>query len=156
MTDNDRAGSELPFLLLGAFRSLIDQMHGRLEAEGHPEARPVHGFALQAIGPDGTTASELGRRLGVSKQAAAKTVTTLERAGYVSRESDPADGRAVRLCRTPRGEELLALSAAFLNSYHEQLESRLGRTRVAELEADLQAIASQSADPLGGVPGWMA
>ncbi|MFR9806743.1 hypothetical protein ACL02T_31290 [Pseudonocardia sp. RS010] len=34
------------------------------------EARPMHGFALQAVG-SGTTAAELGRRLGVTTQAAA-------------------------------------------------------------------------------------
>ncbi|WP_425569417.1 MarR family transcriptional regulator [Nonomuraea salmonea] len=44
---------------------------------------------MQAIGPDGTTAVELGRALGVSKQAAGKTIDTLESAGYVERTADP-------------------------------------------------------------------
>src|ERR1700734_3019093 len=106
----ERAGFELPLLLVGAFRSVIDELHGMLAENGHDEARPLHGFALQAIGPDGSTASELGRRLGVSKQAAAKTVASLERVGYVHREPDPGDARAVRLPRTAPGEEKLARS----------------------------------------------
>src|SRR5580658_491145 len=69
----ERSGFELPLLLVGAFRSLIDELHAELARQGHDLARPVHGFALQAIGPEGVTVSELGRRLGVSKQAAAKT-----------------------------------------------------------------------------------
>jgi DNA-binding MarR family transcriptional regulator len=85
------------FLLVGAFRSLIDELHRTLAENGHDKARPLHGFALQAIGPDGSTTSQLGRRLGVSKQAAAKTVASLERAGYIRREPDSADARAVRL-----------------------------------------------------------
>lgn len=106
MSSGERAGFELPLLLLGAFRSVIDELHGVLAESGHGEARPLHGFALQAIGPDGSTASELGRRLGVSKQAAAKTVASLERVGYVGREPDPGTValsvcgvlRAVRRC----------------------------------------------------------
>ena len=98
-----------------------------LARRGRPDARPLHGFALQAVGPGGTTTSELGRRLGVSKQAAAKTVAGLERLGYVARGADVRDSRAQRVVRTPRGEELLALSA-----------ETFGRLRA-----------------LGDLPGWM-
>jgi DNA-binding MarR family transcriptional regulator len=156
MSSSERAGFELPLLLLGAFRSLIDELHGALAAGGHGEARPLHGFALQAIGPEGTTASELGRRLGVSKQAAAKTVASLERVGYVCREPDPGDRRAVRLLRTPRGEEMLSLSASFFESHHGRLAQALGRRRLAELEDDLQQMSGPPWDSLRGLPGWMA
>ena len=63
-------GFELPLLLLAAFRRLIDQLHAELAAHGHPDVRPVHGFAMQAIGLPGATSTEIGQRLGVSKQAA--------------------------------------------------------------------------------------
>ena len=156
LSSNERAGFELPLLLLGAFRSLIDELHDTLAESDHTEARPLHGFALQAIGPDGTTASELGRRLGVSKQAAAKTVATLERVGYVSREPDLQDGRAVRLQRTRRGEETLSLSTAFFESHHGGLAQDLGLRRFAELEDDLEQVAGPLGASLAGLPGWMA
>ena len=155
MPSRQRAGFELPLLLIGAFRSVIDELHRALADGGHPEARPIHGFALQAIGSSGATTSKLGRQLGVSKQAAAKTVASLERAGYVCREPDPTDGRAVRVLRTARGEEMLALSAAFFERYHVRMAQGLGPRRLAELEDDLQ----QMAEPIGdfrGFPGWMA
>src|SRR4051794_33509669 len=75
-------GWQLPLLLFSGFRALIDDLHAELARQGHPDARPAHGFALQAIGPDGVTASDLGRRLGISKQAAGKTVDHLVRLGY--------------------------------------------------------------------------
>ena len=81
-----RPGFELPLLLAGAFRELIDNLHAELGKHGHGQARPLHGFALQAIGPDGATVSELGRRLGVTKQAAAKTAASLEQIGYIARQ----------------------------------------------------------------------
>jgi DNA-binding MarR family transcriptional regulator len=155
MSSGERAGFELPLLLLGAFRSLIDELHRTLSEGGHGEARPLHGFALQAIGPGGSTTSEVGRQLGVSKQAAAKTVASLERVGYVLREPDPEDGRAVRLLRTARGEEMLALSAAFFESYRARLGDALGPDRLAELEDDLEQMAAPIGDHLRGFPGWL-
>lgn len=156
MASGERAGFELPLLLIGAFRSLIDELHRWLAEGGHPEARPLHGFVLQAIGPHGRTTSELGRQLGVSKQAAAKTVTSLEQAGYVRREPDAKDGRAVRVLRTARGEEMLALSAVFFEKYRARLADVLGSHRLAELEDDLEQMAASSGDRWRGFPGWLA
>jgi DNA-binding MarR family transcriptional regulator len=156
VTSRDRAGFELPLLLLGAFRSVIDELHRVLAEGGHPEARPLHGFALQAVGPYGTTISELGRQLGVTKQAAGKTVTSLERAGYVRREPDPDDGRATRLVRTARGEEMLRLSAMFFETYRARLASKVGPRRLADAEDTLEEIGAPTGDYLRGFPGWLA
>lgn len=156
MASGERAGFELPLLLVGAFRSLIDELHRALAEGGHRDARPIHGFALQAIGPHGCTTSELGRQLGVSKQAAAKTVTSLEQAGYVRREPDPEDGRAVRVLRTARGAEMLTLSAVFFDAYRARLTTALGPRRLAELEDDLEQMAAPSEDRLHSFPGWLA
>lgn len=155
MSAMKRAGFELPLLLVGAFRSLIDELHRTLADNGHGDARPLHGFALQAIGYDGTTVSELGRRLAVTKQAAAKTAASLERIGYVSREPDPVDARAVRLRRTARGEEMLTLSASFFDAYHSRLARELGARRLAELEDGLQRMSPIGTDSISGFPGWM-
>jgi DNA-binding MarR family transcriptional regulator len=151
----DRPGFELPLLLARAFRSLIDALHLELAELGHPEARPIHGFALQAVGPEGTTVAELGRRLGVSKQAAAKTAASLERLGYVVREDHPTDARAVRLRRSPRGERLLSLSAEIFARLHTSWVDELGVERIAALEDDLERIAASSRAKLGDLPGWL-
>src|SRR6201992_3955477 len=90
---DETPGFELPLLLLAGFRTLIDQLHRELAARGHPDMRPAHGFAMQAIGLAGTTSTDLGRRLGVSKQAAGKTVARLAERGYAERWADPVGGR---------------------------------------------------------------
>ena len=72
----DEPGWVLPLLLFGGFRTLIDRLHVELARQGHPDVRPAYGFAMQAIGRDGATASGLGRRLGVSKQAAGAVTGT--------------------------------------------------------------------------------
>src|SRR5580692_13113220 len=99
----DAPGFELPLLLLHGFRVLIDELHAELARQGHPDMRPMHGFVFQAIGPYGTTAAELGRRLGVSKQAAGKTIDSLEKLGYVIRVPDSVDQRQKTVVLTERG-----------------------------------------------------
>src|SRR4051794_4157947 len=107
----DPPGFELPLRLLLGFRVLIDGLHAELARQGHPDVRPAHGFVLQAVGRHGTTAVELGRRLGVTKQAAAKHVEALERLGYLRRAADAADARRKLIRLTDRGVDCLARSA---------------------------------------------
>lgn len=146
---------ELPLLLAGAFRAIIDDLHARLADAGHGQARPLHGFALQAIGPDGVTLSELGRRLGVSKQAAAKTVAGLEDAGYAERVPHPRDQRAVLIRRSAAGTEMLTLSAHFFGEIRADLARQLGSARLAELEAALVTLDRERRPRLGDLPGWL-
>src|SRR4051812_21579019 len=89
----DPSGFELPLLLFAGFRSLIDQLHAELGRRGHPDVRPAYGFAMRAMGVRGAWASEMGRRLGVSKQAGGKTGAGLEGRGYVERVDDPHGAR---------------------------------------------------------------
>jgi DNA-binding MarR family transcriptional regulator len=153
---HERSAFELPLLLAGAFRAIVDDLHAELAECGHPAARPLHGFALQAVGVDGATVSELGRRLGVSKQAAAKTAAGLERLGYLAREPHPTDARATRLRRTSRGEELLELSAAIFERLRAGWIAELGVERVRALEDDLaHMLGDEVGARLGDLPGWL-
>lgn len=142
--------------MAGAFRVLIDELHAELADRGHPHVRPLHGFALQAIGPDGTTVTELGRRLGVTKQAATKTAERLEALGYVERRRSTDDGRLVVVHRTVRGNEMLLASADIFEQLRARLRDQLGADRVAALEDDLAAIvADVGGVKLGDLPGWL-
>ena len=96
-----RSGADLALLLLGGFRCLVDAAHTELAGRGHADVRPVHDFAIRAIAAGADNASELGRRMAVSKQAAAKTIAVLQERGYIARDVDPADARRKRLQVTP-------------------------------------------------------
>lgn len=134
---------------------MIDALHSELAQLGHPDARPLHGFALQALGPDGATVSELGRRLGVSKQAAAKTADGLERLGYLRRVPHPTDARAVRLRRTEGGDEMLALNAEILERLRAGWVAHIGAERLEQLQDDLERIGGVGTAKLGDLPGWL-
>ncbi|MFD6879075.1 MULTISPECIES: MarR family winged helix-turn-helix transcriptional regulator [unclassified Streptomyces] len=137
---HDTPGFELPLLLLGGFRTLIDRLHARLAEEGHPGLRPAYGFALQAIGGRGATASDIGRRLGVSKQAAGKTVDRLVALGYAERTDDPGDARRKLVRLTPHGLAALGRSAAVFDELRAEWAGALGAERVRDIEAALRTV----------------
>jgi DNA-binding MarR family transcriptional regulator len=135
----------LPLLLFGGFRTLIDRLHAELARQGHPDVRPAYGFAMQAIGRDGATASELGRRLGVSKQAAGKTVDRLVELGYAERSADAADARRKLVRLTPRGYDALARSAAVFELLRAEWAERLGADGVRSMESALRTVVPPTA-----------
>jgi DNA-binding MarR family transcriptional regulator len=153
MASSDTAGFELPLLLFAGFRSVIDELHAELAVRGHPDMRPAHGFAMQAIGLGGATATEVGKRLGISKQAAGKTVDRLEELGYVQRIDDDADRRRKTVRLTPRGISALTLSALIFEDIRARWGDTLGSARLAELERDLRTMAPGETFRLD-VPGW--
>lgn len=151
---DDTAGYELPLLLLGGFRSLIDELHAELARQGHPGVRPGYGFAMQAIGSRGASTSEIGRRLGVSKQAAGKTVERLAELGYVRRTQDHADRRRQMVQLTDHGWDALQRSAAVFEHLRTEWAQVIGSTRLRELEADLRRLVPDQAIRLD-VAGWL-
>ncbi|WP_353952443.1 MarR family winged helix-turn-helix transcriptional regulator [Knoellia sp. S7-12] len=148
------AGHELPLLLLGGFRHLIDEMHRRLAEDGHPGLRPAIGFAVQAISRGATTATALGQATGVSKQAASKTVDQLVALGYVFAEADSADARRKTLQLTAHGLDLVQRSGAVLEDLRQEWVDEVGATQVDRLEATLRRLVGPGAiSP--DVSGWL-
>ncbi|GAA0545198.1 MarR family winged helix-turn-helix transcriptional regulator [Paractinoplanes ferrugineus] len=153
MASADPPGWELPLLLFAGFRTLIDQLHAELATRGHPDVRPVYGFTMQAIGFDGASTSEIGRRLGVSKQAAGKTVDRLAALGYVERVDDPRDARSKLVRLTPRGLDSLRQAAEIFDRLRAAWVAQLGADQVRSLESSLRAMVPGAGYPVD-VPGW--
>ncbi|MFJ6088437.1 MarR family winged helix-turn-helix transcriptional regulator [Streptomyces sp. NPDC092369] len=135
-------GAELALLLLGGFQSMVDDVHGELAHRGHPGVRASHEFALRAIDEGADTASELGRRLSVSKQGAARTIAALEKLGYVEREPDPSDGRLKRLRVTDRGHDMMTLGASLFDDVRERWAAHMGPEQLESLEAHLARLVA--------------
>ncbi len=81
---------------------------GALARSALPASARLRAAAIRSTGTD---AAELGRRLGVSKQAAGKAVDRLVALGYGERTRDPADSRRRLLRLTERSHDCLARSA---------------------------------------------
>ena len=151
--DQAVAGWQLALLLLGGFRTLVDQMHDVLAGSGHPRARPAHGFALQAIGA-GVGITELAGRLGVSKQAAAKTVDKLVGDGYVTRTPDPADARRSQVVLTGHGRDLLSASSAAFDRVIDDWRMLIGSAAVDDLARALRTVGAATPGARSDLGSW--
>ncbi|WP_066585197.1 MarR family winged helix-turn-helix transcriptional regulator [Cellulomonas timonensis] len=150
-----RSGPDLALLLLGAYRRLVDDAVVELVARGYADVRPVHDFAMRAILSGADSASELGRRMSVSKQAAAKTIATLLERGYISREADPHDARRKRIEVTPLGLEVMRQGEAIFDELRRGWEDRIGSSGLAELERQLTELVGDARIQVDA-PGWVA
>jgi DNA-binding MarR family transcriptional regulator len=148
-----RSGADLALLLLGGFRTLADRATAELAARGYADVRPAHDFALRAILAGADSASELGRRLAVTKQAAAKTLAGLEEGAYVRREPDPEDRRRLRLRVTERGMTMLRTGEAIFDDLREQWEAEVGVDTLAAAEHALRRLVGDRALRIDS-PSW--
>jgi DNA-binding MarR family transcriptional regulator len=135
-----RSGADLALLLLGGFRALVDAATAELARRGHEDVRPVHDFAIRAIAAGAGTASELGRRLSITKQSAAKTIAVLQERGYVARDTDPLDARRKRLQVTARGLDMLRQGEAIFDELREQWAQQIGAAELENFETQLAAM----------------
>jgi DNA-binding MarR family transcriptional regulator len=150
-----RSGPELALLLMGSYRKLVDAAVRELAVRGYDDVRPMHDFAMRAIASGADNASELGRRLSVSKQAAAKTVALLVDRGYIERGADPRDARRKRLEVTTLGWKVMREGEKIFDELRDRLEQQLGAEQLAELEAQLTAFVGDSPVRVEA-PGWIA
>jgi DNA-binding MarR family transcriptional regulator len=140
-------GAELATLLLGGFTAMVDEVVAELDRRGHPGVTANHEFALQAIDAGALNAAELGRALGVSRQAAAKSIVALEELGYLERQSDPSDGRQKQLIVTDRGYEMVRIGAAVFDQIRARWSKRLGRAQLDLLESGLRSLVAAEHEP---------
>jgi len=150
-----RSGADLALLLLGGFRTLVDAAIAELAERGHEDVRPVHDFAMRAIAAGADSASELGRRLSITKQSAAKTIAVLQERGYVTRDTDPRDGRRKRLQVTALGFDVMRQGEAVFDELRDQWAQQIGAAELDRIEDHLTALAG--AQPVRfDTPGWIA
>lgn len=147
-------GPALARLLIGGFREMVDLATSELTKRGHPDVRANHEFAMRAIEAGAGSAAELAGRLGTTKQAAAKTIATLEARGYVAREVDPADARRKSLLLTPHGHDMLAQGQAILDDVRRIWAERIGEERFAETENVLRELFGGPAEVLDAA-AWL-
>lgn len=144
-------GTQLAQLLLGGFDAMVADVSAELARQGHPGVSASLEFALQAIDDGTSSAAELARRLGVSRQAAAKTITALQELGYVAREADPVDARRLQLRVTERGYLMVAVGRQAFDALYDGWAAQLQPGQLELVEDALRKLrpGSYSAAGLG-------
>lgn len=133
----------VPALLQMVAAAAGPRLREAFTAAGLDGIRPAQSVALVPLLAGGLHASDLADRLGVSRQAVAQAVSTLERHGYVVRSPDLVDARARIIELTPRGREALRVLRSSAADLEHQWRQTLGQRRLDQLRQTLQLLLSQ-------------
>lgn len=121
-------------------RILVQRLARRIRANrADAQLSDAHLSALFALDKHGQLSpGELARHERVTPPSINRTINAIERAGWVTRADDPADGRRVVVSLTDAGRELLATTRA--------LRSRWFSAHLDALSDDERARLAAAAD----------
>ena len=121
---------DLGLAALFAGQAIAEAVRRRLDARGFAGLRFSHGFLVQRLVEDEQPIAALAAALEVTQQAVSKTVSELERLGYVRRRPDPRDARVRLVSLTDRGRAAVAAAREERAAVEAELRERLGPRRV--------------------------
>jgi DNA-binding MarR family transcriptional regulator len=139
-------GAQFAMLLYGAFDAMASEVHIELARAGHPHLSVSNEFAMRAIDDGAESAADLARALGVTRQAAAKTIISLENLDYVGRISDDADARRKRLVVTDHGREAVAIGAQAFDAIYTRWRETAGENDAALVVNALRTLGPSATD----------
>lgn len=129
----------LPQLLGDARRWFEEGLLTAMEAAGATPVSPTQTQLFAVLDEEGTTVSELARRMGVTRQTAHQAVHGLVAAGLLEQAPAPASARRRLIRRTPEGQRAHRQAGAILDRLEDELAERIGRDTVNALRAALEA-----------------
>jgi DNA-binding MarR family transcriptional regulator len=126
----DPADADLSLASLFAGWALADELQRRIAADGFEDSRFADGVLFQHLVAGPVTISTLAEKLGVTQQAASKSIADLSNRGYVSRRPDPADARARIVVLTDRGQAVIEAARKHRATLDTELRQTLGDAKV--------------------------
>ena len=113
-------------LFLQAHRAYSAHAIESLRARGYGELGAAHAAILPHIDVDGTRATVIAERAGMTKQGAGQVIDDLARQGLVQRIPDPSDGRASLVVFTEAGWDYLRAASAIKMEIESEYAELLG------------------------------
>jgi DNA-binding MarR family transcriptional regulator len=121
----DLASLDLGYLGQFVGQRINDLVLEKLAAEGYGDLRVSHGYVVQHLLAGPRTVTELARLLGVSQQAASKTVAELVELGYLDTAATE-DRRARAISLSKRALASVAIARKFRAKLEKRLVTRHG------------------------------
>jgi DNA-binding MarR family transcriptional regulator len=136
----------LGVLLLLPYRAMEGRVFDGLAAAGFGDITPAQARVFQRIAPTGSRLTDLAAQAGITKQSAGFLVDQLERAGYVERVPDRADGRARLVRLAARGTLCVQVSRRLVAEVESEWTVHLGTARLEQLR-DILTTLREITDP---------
>lgn len=127
-------------LLLRAQRAYSELALLKLRQRGHIRLSMVHTSLLPHLDVNGTQATVLAERVGITKQAVGRVIADLEHEGYVKRLPDPTDHRASIVVFTGAGRQFLLDAYQVKKEIEEEYTALLGSERMQQFRSTLQEL----------------
>jgi DNA-binding MarR family transcriptional regulator len=103
-------------------------------------------YTISAISAGAISPSDLGGRLGVSKQAVSQLLDSLVLRGYVERSVDSVDRRRMRLDLTDRGREVSAVCRRAIDRVERRIAETVGEECVLHTRQTLEALIALASE----------
>ncbi len=127
-------------LFLQAHRAYSAHAVELLRARGYGQLGAAHAAILPHIDLEGTRATVIAERAGMTKQGAGHVIDDLERQGLVTRTPDPTDKRAALIQFTDAGWNYLRAAHDLKVEIEAEYAELLGADAFESLCADLARI----------------
>jgi DNA-binding MarR family transcriptional regulator len=131
---------DLSLTALFAGWAMTDEVQRRLTEQGFGDLRFNDGVVIQHVLAAPLSITALAERMGVTQQAASKTVADLERRGLLRREPDPADARTKLLHLTEHAHHAVEATRVLRKELQDELETEFGAARVDDARTLLASV----------------
>jgi DNA-binding MarR family transcriptional regulator len=105
--------------------------------------RQSHFRVISSVPPGGISVTDLGERVGMSKQGCGQFVTSLVASGHLKVQQDPSDRRVRLVRRTPKGSRLIARVTTRTLELEEEWAARVGERRYRTFRKVLEELAGR-------------
>ncbi|UGY94085.1 MarR family winged helix-turn-helix transcriptional regulator [Streptomyces gobiensis] len=134
----------LPQLLVQAKRWFEDALLASMQAAGERPVTVPQAAVFATLDEEGTSISELARRVGVTRQTAHQAVRSLIGMGLLEQVPDPASGRSSLVRATAEGARAHQRALATIAVIEGVLAERIGAATATALR---QALAAPWGEP---------
>ncbi len=145
-----------------ANRAFQEEMVRLGRAQGFPEARQAHNAVFATLSAEGSRASDMAARAGITKQSMGEVVRELVSIGLLEMRPDPSDRRAKLVTYTKHGLEtarkgrrhLADLEGRFIDEFgaEDYAAARRILARVTEMLEEAREEAEPSAGTVADPP----
>ncbi len=131
--------SSLGRLLLVRFRWVETSLLNSLREQGWPEMSRAQSMVMAQLRNDEVRISEIARQLEISRQAAQKTIASLQELGLVESVVDPNNSSALLVKLTRAGVQNTEAAAQIFTKIERTLAKRIGAEETQALRSALEA-----------------
>lgn len=139
VTDERTGTVPLARLFLSAAGILVDELHDSLASRGWQDVRHSWGFVMGRLNAGPASVNDLADFLGVSKQAASKTVEHMQVNGLVRVSPHPEDGRQKMVEMTGKGERFRQDVETIYREVESSWAERMGQGELEHMRERLTA-----------------